>query len=338
MKTLSTIVNANVTVSDELDFAVDVVYTNPETNVKALATVVNTDMHGENGGLIVGTVMCKRYSLDDVVVHPVARDTATGRFVTLKGTKHSVISAATEQMPHILNVEVEFESEAVSLAEAIQEAMTNSVAELPMAEPLAPIVNITFEKPKPVTTIGRKDKPALAAPVLPERVIVTPQPVVEEPAYPIDEDMTVYNDPEFVDPFEGYVPELPEMDMMDIIPFDVNGAVMQEHTGNIQVDEVFEQDTLTVVKKACRITYNFFYKELRVNTINPNQMEKLLSIIWNVNSELHPHKDVVDYYVLGYVMHCYMNRLGNSKFLNKAIVQDVVKKALVESVEMVKAA
>lgn len=300
---MKTIVNAVVVESNDLDFAVEVKFDIVETNITAVATVVNTTMHGENAGFVVGTVMAKPHNVEDVRVHPVARE-SNGRFASLKGLSESVLNTAKAVGGQYLGLE----------------QVDVSVSNLPIMDKELVVVNNIVEmdfgkntKPKPITRVQGGIH------------LEAPKPMVEVVNY-IDHESR----PEDFDPL--YNIDVNDIDN-NVVVMDVNHNRYEDYSANTQTNEVCNS-IQQIVKQACRIVYDYFNTEMYSRTVNREQLIKQFSIVWNKNPQLHVYKEEMRFYVFDCIKYYFNEALGNRVFMNRQELVNVVKKALTHSVQL----
>lgn len=288
----------------------------------------------------LGQAMTKYYGTGSKM-HPVARN-EKGHFVSIKGYEEQLIEVALKSGWIVTSDTYLADCEEQGRQDLAEQDADDIVQ--PLEVVLEEVAEFILDKPKAIGLVQRSDRANLVGVtdlIKEPEVALVHEPIVEE-----DHSVELTQDWHEADAFysqddmdfalerdaQAFLDSVVGMD--NVIYTNPEDFHMQEVKATIQVDDIKPETTQEVVKKACRITYNFFQNELRVNTVNPNQMEKLLKIIWNVNVCLHPHADAVRYFVLDYVMYEYKRALGNSKFMMKEKLQNVVREALKESVAM----
>lgn len=122
-----------------------------------------------------------------------------------------------------------------------------------------------------------------------------------------------------------------------VVKLDPNHSVYQEHNPDLATDQM-DMSVESVVKQACRIFYDYFTKEMYLKTVNPQQLNTQFSIIWNNNIQLHFHKDAMKYYIFDCIKYYFNQALGNKVFITRSVFNEVIKKALCQSMALVKAA
>ena len=75
-----------------------------------------------------------------------------------------------------------------------------------------------------------------------------------------------------------------------------------------------------------------------LKTINREQLNKQFGIIWDKNVQLHFHKETMKYYIFDCIKYYFNEALGNRVFLLRDVFNQVIKKALCQSVALAQVA
>lgn len=129
----------------------------------------------------------------------------------------------------------------------------------------------------------------------------------------------------------------PVVKVDNIVQLDPNHSAYIEHNPVIDIEEL-DNSIYGIVKQASRIFYDYFTKEMHIKTINREQLNKQFSIIWDKNVHLHFHKDAMKFYIFDCIKYYFNEALGNRVFLTRDIFNQVIKKALCQSVALAQAA
>ena len=129
----------------------------------------------------------------------------------------------------------------------------------------------------------------------------------------------------------------PVVKMDNIVQLDPNHSLYIEHNPDIRIDDL-DNSVQGIVKQASRIFYDYFTKEMYLKTINREQLNKQFAIIWDKNVQLHFHKETMKYYIFDCIKYYFNEALGNRVFLLRDVFNQVIKKALCQSVALAQVA
>lgn len=156
---------------------------------------------------------------------------------------------------------------------------------------------------------------------------------LEVSPFPYIENTTPFSEGNFIDPFE-------EANMLNSQEtYSIYEDVYIEHNTPIYTDN--SNDLLSIVKQAARIFYDYFSCELRLKTINTEQLLKQFGYIWANNTQLHTSKREMKLYIFDVIKASFSEALSSGSYVKRYMTKQelilVVAKALKGSVEQVEA-